>query len=99
MSNICRLAGAFPIVEKIYHDFILERLEREFKDIPRPEFRLCRAYNTLLDWFKKNDPEISKLIKHGMGSSEQWDREIRSRVNEIITDAVLATLTKLGYLT
>jgi len=97
-AEVCRFAGAYPVVERFYHDYIYERLEKEFPDLPRPEFRSCRVYSTLYDWIMDNHPEWSRLIKRGYGTREQWDEEVRKIVNEIVTDAVLATLTKLGFL-
>ena len=96
--QLCGLARAVPQIKNIYHEYVRETLEENYTDYPLPELGpQCNVRGLLIEWFRNNKNRMFKDMI-GIISPERLDREIESRVDTILHQAIMGSLYKAGVL-
>jgi len=94
---VCSLSEVYPYVGEAYRSILRSLLEREFPELPRPEFRGCILYDQLLEWMRVHADKVLGGRAEFMPERDV-ERELSWLAMRFIRSAVLATLHEINAL-
>ncbi len=97
-ETLCSIAYTLPYIKNVYHNKIMTILGEMFPDLPRPDFKSCFAYDTLVNWMKNNKNDIMKMSEMGLIPFEEMENKIKEMTIHIIRTAVISTLIETGII-
>jgi len=97
-EEICGLIFSFPELGDLFRGIIMEILEKEFPEIPRPEIKGCRVFDRIFTWVATNINNILSAEAYSRSSGDILTIE-KNITLWIVRSAQQAFLFRAGLLT